>query len=394
MVQVFLSLRFGEAMKQGEMVKEALEKKGVTVFLCSVHAGESIVKAVTKNLYEAKLVVILGTKTYGKETESSFSTFKELTYTMEKKKPFFLIKMCDRYEEYLADVYFDSSVAYHPWLGQDHGKLPTDLIQAILIRLASLKKTVVVKEETPKPIATAKPNAVTKPLSEKAKEAPKPVAVTKPKEDQMKELLQASKAQDCGKIVEILKTYGPIDENVADSGCWLVANFAYINEVKKRELLALGAVEVVKKSLENVNKAKALRELNNTLSMKEKNDLIQELKEARKPKNCTKVVEILQKYGIVDQEVAAEACGAVARLACYGNNKELGRLGVCKAVVESLKAFGAVDISLASNGCAAMLNLADDKDNKRELLALDAINVVNNSLENDYKALALNELND
>ena len=96
MPQVFLSLRFGEALSQGKMIKNELEKVGVTCFLCTVDGGESIVEAVTKNLYMAELAVILATATYGKETGSSVSTRKELTYLMEKKKPFFLVKMCER----------------------------------------------------------------------------------------------------------------------------------------------------------------------------------------------------------------------------------------------------------------------------------------------------------
>jgi hypothetical protein len=270
MVQVFLSLRFDEAMKQGQMMKEALEKRGVTVFLCSVHSGDSILKAVAKNLFEAELVVILGTKTYGKETESSYSTCKELQYTMEKKKPFFLVKMCDCYEEYLADFYFDSTVAYHFWPVKDHGKLPMDLTGAILAKLNNSKKAAI-------PITAA----------------------TKTTEEILEEILEELQVAT--------------DRKTAD--------------------------------------------------------------------DHRKVIEILQTYGTVDKEVAYSGCVAVYMLACFGNNKELGRLGACKAVVDALKAFGAVDEAVAHQGCAAVQYLASDDDNKSELLALGVVEALKKSLD-------------
>ena len=54
MPQVFLSLRFGEALIQGEMIKKALEQHEITCFLCAVHEGDSIAKAVAQNLVNKK----------------------------------------------------------------------------------------------------------------------------------------------------------------------------------------------------------------------------------------------------------------------------------------------------------------------------------------------------
>ena len=63
----------------------------ISTFLCSIPEGESIPRQVAQNLVKAKLVVIFGTKTYGKETGSSYSTYQELQYVMEEKKPFLVI---------------------------------------------------------------------------------------------------------------------------------------------------------------------------------------------------------------------------------------------------------------------------------------------------------------
>ena len=56
------------------MLKKALEAKGVTCFLCDVPEGEGIAKVVTKAICEAELIVFMGTKTFAKETNSSFGT--------------------------------------------------------------------------------------------------------------------------------------------------------------------------------------------------------------------------------------------------------------------------------------------------------------------------------
>lgn len=112
MAEVFLSLRFAEAMEQAKMVKNGLSESGISCFLCSVSEGHSIADAVVNNLTKAKLVVIFGSHTYGQKTDNSYSTYNELKFIHTAKKPFFLLKMCDNFLEPLALFSFTDDIAY------------------------------------------------------------------------------------------------------------------------------------------------------------------------------------------------------------------------------------------------------------------------------------------
>ena len=62
------------------------------------------------------MVVIMGSKTYGKETASRYSTFQELRFIDDERKPFFLIKMCDKFEEPETRFRLNDSIAYINWM--------------------------------------------------------------------------------------------------------------------------------------------------------------------------------------------------------------------------------------------------------------------------------------
>lgn len=138
MVQVFLSLRFGEAMEQAKMVKSELEKQGVSCFLCVVHEGENIARIVADNLCAAELFVVFGTRTYGTETGTPCNTADELAFIKNEKKPYFLIKMCEKFEDSVARMYFTSSVFNYPWMPKDHAVLPKDLVSRIIEKLRAI----------------------------------------------------------------------------------------------------------------------------------------------------------------------------------------------------------------------------------------------------------------
>jgi hypothetical protein len=108
---VFISFRFCEAEGQGVKLKEALEANGIRTFLCAVNAGDDIMGEVARNLRRSKLVVIMGSRTYSKKTKSACSTYEEMQYVMNEKRPFFLVKMCDSFEEDLAAVFLNPAVA-------------------------------------------------------------------------------------------------------------------------------------------------------------------------------------------------------------------------------------------------------------------------------------------
>ena len=116
--KVFLSLRFSEAMQAAEMLKRYLEARGISCFLCDVQPGGDIGTTIAHAIHDCQLVVIFGTATYGRKTESSFSTFEELKYVKDYNKPFFLIKMCSEFEEPTTKFYLPPSVSYYQWSGQ------------------------------------------------------------------------------------------------------------------------------------------------------------------------------------------------------------------------------------------------------------------------------------
>ena len=138
---VFLSLRFSEATPEANAVKRGLEAAGISVFLCNIPSGQDLADAVIMALTHCKLAVIFGTETYGQETASSFSTFQELRYIVDKKKPFFLLKMCDAFVEARTDFHLPSTISYYPWrpaTEQERNAAPPDLIEQIVSRLETV----------------------------------------------------------------------------------------------------------------------------------------------------------------------------------------------------------------------------------------------------------------
>jgi hypothetical protein len=84
--QIFISLRFAEGGNEGTALKTALEARGITTFLCAVPCGGDIAPEVVNALHDCKLVIIMGTKTYGKDTGAGFSTFEELRFIHKRKQ--------------------------------------------------------------------------------------------------------------------------------------------------------------------------------------------------------------------------------------------------------------------------------------------------------------------
>ena len=140
---IFISLRFGEALEQGRLLQAALAGRGLDVYLCSVLPGINIAVDVSRNLVNSKLVVILGTATYGLQTASSYSTHTELLYVMENRKPFFLVKMCDDFRVPETHFYLNSTVAYYQWTGPARTAVPADLVDQIIARLRAVDPTAI-----------------------------------------------------------------------------------------------------------------------------------------------------------------------------------------------------------------------------------------------------------
>jgi hypothetical protein len=135
MYQVFISLRFAESENEANALKNALEEKGISTFLCAVLPGGDIRREIVNALSSCQLAIIMGTKTYGRETSVGYSTFDELRFIHEERKPFFLVKMCERFEEAETRFLLGSSVCFIQWF--PGSQMPGDLIAKIIEKLAS-----------------------------------------------------------------------------------------------------------------------------------------------------------------------------------------------------------------------------------------------------------------
>lgn len=139
-LDVFISVRFAEGMKAAEALKAALERKGANTFLCAVEAGGDIFEEIVDAISNCRLAVIVGTKTYGKQTGSTFSTRDELKFIKQEKKPMFLIKMCDKFEESFARFTLGDGIAYYQWKPANEAaqsQLPNDMCDRIVAKLAT-----------------------------------------------------------------------------------------------------------------------------------------------------------------------------------------------------------------------------------------------------------------
>jgi len=126
---VFISLRFGEAMEEAKQLKAALQREGHDAYICEVAPGDDIEEVVIKRLDAAKMVIIMGTETYGSEGTVKFSTKEELRFIMEEEKPFFLVKMCDRFKDAGTRFKLTASKSYIMW--KKGTPLPSNLISEL-----------------------------------------------------------------------------------------------------------------------------------------------------------------------------------------------------------------------------------------------------------------------
>jgi len=117
---VFVSFRFSEAESEAQKLKRALEAKGVKTFVSGeLTPGVSLQDGILGAFKEATVVVIMGTKTYGKDTGGLFSTLQEMNLTIEDvgtgEKKMYLFKMCNQWEEMEARACF-SHRKYREWM--------------------------------------------------------------------------------------------------------------------------------------------------------------------------------------------------------------------------------------------------------------------------------------
>eukprot|EP01040_Poterioochromonas_malhamensis_P011588 gene11588-12640_t len=133
--QVFISLRFEESGNEAGTLKHALEERGISTFLWKDLPGdEGGLPEIIHALSCCQLTVIMGSKTYGKNTNDRFSTYEELRFIQDEKKPFFLVKMCEIFEEKETKFRLNDSISSLQWL--PGASMPGDLVSTIIETLA------------------------------------------------------------------------------------------------------------------------------------------------------------------------------------------------------------------------------------------------------------------
>ena len=128
---VFISFRFGEAHAQALALKAALEAMGYVVFLSDVKAGGNLQRVIGRALLDARLCIILATKTYGKETNGLFDTGAEMNFIIGKKKPYYLVRMIpfdEEFEEVSTSMAFPPTIMFKMWIPEPRD--PDDTIEA------------------------------------------------------------------------------------------------------------------------------------------------------------------------------------------------------------------------------------------------------------------------
>jgi len=117
---IFFSFRFEESMDEAVNLQAMIEstRPDVKCFRSGDNPnGADLGIIIPTALANAKMAIIMGSKTYGKKTESNFSTFEEMQFILSENKPLFLLKMCEEWEEPQTRVMIGSR-KHKKWDGQ------------------------------------------------------------------------------------------------------------------------------------------------------------------------------------------------------------------------------------------------------------------------------------
>jgi hypothetical protein len=133
--RVFVSYRMREARKEAEQLKAALERHNITSFVSHLDStSDDIAEDIVTALAGCELFVILATETFGAKTSVGFSTYNELEYACDRKKPLFLIKMFDGdFKEPMTHFRLPLSVPFLEW--PPSTTVPADVIGGIAFKL-------------------------------------------------------------------------------------------------------------------------------------------------------------------------------------------------------------------------------------------------------------------
>ena len=111
---VFISFRVNEAKTEARILQGRLAVMGVGAFVSEggIDDAEDWRRRIGGALLAAKVMVVLGTKTYGAKGSSSQGTWEELLYAKKREAPMgamriFVVQMCDVYEKPETELELD-----------------------------------------------------------------------------------------------------------------------------------------------------------------------------------------------------------------------------------------------------------------------------------------------
>jgi len=134
-VDIFISFRFAEAHAEAKALKTALEARQLRVYVAGELPGEVLDEVIFAALDSCRLAILLASESYGCRT-NSFSTFNELNFVLDEPKPFYLVKMCERWSEAHVRGKFGSFTMYKEW--EPGEPLPDTVVDEIQAKLDSL----------------------------------------------------------------------------------------------------------------------------------------------------------------------------------------------------------------------------------------------------------------
>jgi hypothetical protein len=118
---IFFSLRLEESENEAKELKAMIERTrpGVRCFLSGRNPNGTMLPIIISTaLCNAKMAIIMGSKTYGRRTTNVCSTFQEMHHILSENKPMFLLKMCEEWEEYQTRLMMGSIHKFSRWDGQ------------------------------------------------------------------------------------------------------------------------------------------------------------------------------------------------------------------------------------------------------------------------------------
>ena len=135
-----VSWRMGECKPEVTRLGAALRDAGVEVIVIGELPGGDLLKAVTEGMEAADLFIIMGTKTFGKQTSGVIDTYQEMQYIKSSKKPFFLFNMNPepslmRFQEGAVNVVFNlNTISWERW--EVGAPMPAKAVEKVLQKFA------------------------------------------------------------------------------------------------------------------------------------------------------------------------------------------------------------------------------------------------------------------